>query len=160
MLEIFNSLQPFFEDVLREISVREYARMQKVSPPTASSLLKRFSKEGVLLQREERNLLLFRANKESSLFKDLAVAYWRNTLKKAFEPLREHLLYKKMVLFGSIAKVENTIDSDVDIFIDIKYKELNVSPIERRLKRRIQFHFIDSLGNEHLKKNIENGVIL
>lgn len=158
MLDIFNNLKPFFEDTYRETSVREYARMRKISPPTASSLLKALAKESILLQREERNLLLFRADRESSLFKDLAIAYWKNTLQKFLEPIREKFLFKKMTLFGSIAKAENKIESDVDIFVDLKYMKQNVSSIEKILRRKIQFHFSDALRNEYLRLNIKKGV--
>lgn len=158
MLNIFNNLRPFFEDVYREIAVREYARMQKISPPTASNILKGLAKEGILMQRNERNLLLFRANRENSLFRDITLAYWRHLLKMAFKPLREKLLFRKIVLFGSIAKVENKIDSDIDVFVDMKYKNVDVSPIEKAVKRKLQLHFSDALRNEYLKVNIEKGV--
>ena len=48
MLKIFNELKPFFEDVYREISVREYAKLTKVSPPTASTILKKYEKDNNL----------------------------------------------------------------------------------------------------------------
>ena len=35
MLNIINNLRPFIEDCYRRISVREYSRLLKVSPPTA-----------------------------------------------------------------------------------------------------------------------------
>ena len=158
MLEIFNNLNPFFQDVFREVSVREYARMKKISPPTASSILKGFTKENILIMRKERNLLLFRADKETSLFRDLAIAYWRSTLKKAFEPLREKLLFKKLILFGSISKVENNADSDVDMFVDINHTKLDVSFIEKVLKRKVQIHFSSVLHNKDLEANIKKGI--
>ena len=59
MLEIVNNLEPFFEDCYRIVSVREYARLIKKSPPTASKLLKGFAQEGYLHKRPERGHLLF-----------------------------------------------------------------------------------------------------
>lgn len=158
MLDIFNNLSPFFEDVFREISVREYGRMRKISAPTASLLLKGFAKEGILIMRAERNLLLFRANRESGLFADFAIGYWRSILNKAFEPLREKIIFRKIILFGSIAKIENRIDSDIDMFIDIKPIKLDISGIERVIKRKIQLHFSNALSNKHLEANIKEGI--
>ncbi len=160
MLTIFNDIRPFCEDVFREISVREYARMRKISPPTASTLLKAFAKEGMLVQRGERNLLLFRANRESGLFRDLALGYWKETLRTVLEPLREKFLFRKMILFGSIIKIENRLDSDVDLFVDIPYTKLNLVAIEKVLKRDVQIHFSNALKNEHLKETIHQGVML
>ena len=158
MLDIFNKLEPFFEDVYREIAVREYSRDRKTSPPTASKLLKEFSKEGILIMREDRNLLLFRANRENYLFKDLATTYWRDLLSKELRPIRERLLFKRIILFGSIYKAENRIDSDIDLFVDIKPTKIDFSTIEKRLRRKIQIHFENALKNEHLRANMEEGV--
>lgn len=158
MLDIFKDIKPFFEDVFRETSVREYARIRKVSPPTASSLLKRLAEEQVLIMRKDRNLLLFRANKEFFLFRDLAISFWKYVIGEAFKPLREDLLYKRLILFGSVQKVENTSNSDIDIFINIPRKNIDLLVVEKALKRKVQLHFSDSLRNEHLKKNIEKGV--
>ena len=53
MLEIINNLAPFFEDCYRRISVREYSKIIKVSPPTASKILMEYYKEGLLKRQEE-----------------------------------------------------------------------------------------------------------
>ena len=43
MLEIFNTLAYFFEDNYVKISVREFAKFKKISPPHASKLLNFFT---------------------------------------------------------------------------------------------------------------------
>ena len=53
MLDIFNRLKPFFEDTAAEISVRQYAKSIRVSPPTASKVLKELHKENLLLARSQ-----------------------------------------------------------------------------------------------------------
>jgi predicted nucleotidyltransferase len=160
MLELFNRFKPFFEDTHREYSVREYSRISGISPPSASAFLKKIEKQGIAISREQGIYRYYRANRESSFFRDLAVTYWRLTLKSAFFKFNHEFLFKKPVLFGSIAKAENTSDSDMDIFIDIVRKDFNLKEIEKKLKRKIQIHFKDSLKNENLRKNIERGVVL
>lgn len=158
MLKIFYKLAPFFEDCYREISIREYSRIVKVSPPTASKELNSFFKEGVLLKEEKRRFIFYNANRNSHLFKDLAVAYWRNELYNLFKDYQEDFLYKNIILFGSIARQENTVDSDVDLFVDMNKKEFDFSRVEKKLNRQIQLHFKDSLKNKYLKRNIDKGV--
>ena len=158
MLKIFNELKPFMEDVYREHSVREYAKLVKVSAPTASTILHQFEKEGILTRRAQGVYIFFRANRESLLFKDLAAAYWRYALNIAFKPVHDLFLFKKIILFGSIAKAENKSDSDIDLFADSQKKEINLSQIESKLKRKVQIHFKDALKNTHLKKSIERGI--
>ncbi|MFH1637544.1 MAG: nucleotidyltransferase domain-containing protein [Candidatus Woesearchaeota archaeon] len=160
MLTIFKQLSPFFEDTYRELSVREYGREQKVSPPTASKLLKHLEREGLLIKKEYRNNLLFRAKRESPLFKDMAKAYWKLKLSKALEPIRPEILHKETTLFGSLAKAENTIDSDIDLYIDTTKRAIDLARIEKLLKRKLQLHFKEELSNPHLKKNIAKGAII
>ena len=64
MLEIFDNLKPFLEDNYRRFNVREYARIRGISAPTASVLLSRLNKEGLLNREEERNYIYYFANKE------------------------------------------------------------------------------------------------
>ena len=59
MLDILNNLGAFFEDCYRRISVREYAKIMNISPPTASKILTEYSKEGILIKEAERNYLFF-----------------------------------------------------------------------------------------------------
>lgn len=58
MLKIFNNLEPFFENNYKRINVREYARLKKISPPTASKLLSELQKEDLLEREDEKKLCL------------------------------------------------------------------------------------------------------
>ncbi|MEK6893014.1 MAG: nucleotidyltransferase domain-containing protein [Nanoarchaeota archaeon] len=160
MLKILNSFKPFFEDTHREYSVREYGRICKVSPPTASTFLKKAENQGILLSKKQGIYIFYRANRNSSFFKDIAKTYWRLTLKQIMGEMNKDFLFKRPILFGSVAKAENTAESDLDIFVDINKRSINLENIEKKLKRNIQIHFKNSLNNENLKKNIENGVII
>lgn len=74
MLKIFNDLEPFFRDCDRKISVREYARLRNVSPPSASTLLENLHKEGLLKKEKFRNYIFYYAD-DGALFKALYSAY-------------------------------------------------------------------------------------
>ena len=160
MLRIFNELQPFFEDAYLEISVREYARKIKLSPPTASKLLKNFEKESLLISSKKGIYIFFRAKRENSLFKDLSTTYWKQKLSSSLKELHHEFLFKNIILFGSIAKQENTIESDIDLYVDISKKDINLGNIEKKLKRKIQLHFKEVSNNKNLFENIKNGVTI
>ena len=160
MLKIFNNLSVFFEDSYREINVREYARLIKVSPPTASTLLKKYENESILKSRKDRLYQFYSANRENSLFIDLSKAYYRIILKSLIEFLANKFNYKTMILFGSLSKGEATKESDIDIFINSIQKEIDIVKFEKVLKRKIQLHFKPELDNEDLKRNIKQGVLL
>ena len=158
MLKIFSLLRPFFEDVYREISVREYARLLKLSPPTAARILRELEKESLLISNKQGIYLFFRSQRENFLCQGLSRLYWQNKLFDITSNLHKQILFKRIVLFGSLSKAENYVDSDVDLYLDIEKREINTSDLEKELRREVQLHFKESLNNHNLKKNIEQGV--
>ncbi len=162
MLDIINNLKPFFEDSYTELGVREYSRVKDMSPPTASKLLRNYVSEGILKSRKERNYLLFRINKDSSISRDLSRIYWESKLREVVDYLGK-FSPSAIILFGSLAKLENKKESDIDIVVlGISNKNLNLKKFERKLKRELQIFQYSSLDkiNEELKLNVINGYIL
>lgn len=160
MLEIINNLKPFFEDCYRRINVREYSRITKKSPPTASKLLNGFYKKGLLKREKYLNYLFFYANSENQKFTDLSKIYWIYKLKDLINFLEKNLVDPTIVLFGSLAKAEVKEDSDIDLAIFTNKKELDLNKYEKKLKRNIQifwFKSINEIKDKELANNIING---
>ena len=163
MLKIINNLKPFFEDCYRRINVREFSRITKISPPTASKILLDYHKEGLLLMEKNRNYIFYYANKNDKVFLELSRIYWRNKLSEILEYLDKNLLNPTIILFGSLSKAETKNNSDVDLCILAHKKELNLTKFEKKLKRKIQLFFfnsIDEIKNKELANNIVNGHII
>ena len=163
MLNIINNLKPFFEDCYRRINVREYSRLMKISPPTSSKLLLSYNKEGLLLIEKDKNYIYYYANKNNKDFIDLSRIYWRAQFLDILDYLNKNLLSPTIILFGSLAKAETKHDSDIDLCIIANKKELKLLEFERKLKRKIQLFFFDSIkdiNNKELTNNIINGYIL
>ena len=55
--------------------------------------------------------------------------------------IQEKLMPKSIVLFGSYSRGEDLEESDIDLFVECKKENIDVSGFERKLKRRIQMHF-------------------
>ena len=165
MLNIFNGLKPFFKDNYRRISVREYARLKRISPPTASKLLEDYKRKGVLKKEREKQYIYYSADRESRLFIELSRVYWRLKLERAglIELLENEFLNPVAILFGSLSKAEAKKDSDIDIAVfAASKKRVNLGRIEKKLKRKIQvFVFKDrDVKNRELLNNILNGFII
>ena len=164
MLKILNKLAPFFEDSYRSISVREYAGLVKISPPTASKILKEFTKEQYLQQRGERRHLFFTLNVENETVMDLCRLYWKQKLQKLRQEFQEKLTGASGILFGSLAKAEAKTKSDIDLAIFTpERKAIDLKPFEKQLGRKISLYWFRSLSevqNEHLRNNILNGMLL
>lgn len=160
MLKILNELALFFDDVYREVSVRVYAREVKISPPTASKLLKEYEKEELLVSNKKGIYIYFRANREGYIFRQLAKLYWFSLLYPLTKKIHEDIAYKRIILFGSLIKAENTLSSDVDLYLETQERKIDVLNIQKALKKDIQLHFVNSIKNKYLKKNIEDGIII
>jgi predicted nucleotidyltransferase len=163
MLEIFNTLGPFFEDNYRRINVREYARLQKISPPTASKLLSSLKKEGLINQEEDRQFIYYYANKSSNIFIDLSRIYWKAIIQNSglFEEITKNFLNPIIILFGSLSKAEVKASSDIDLaIITPTKKELQINKFEKALNRKIQifkFSTKEEIKSKELLNNILNG---
>src|SRR3989344_3668436 len=99
MLDIINNLSPFFEDCYRRIGVREYAKIAKISPPTASKLLESYHKEGLLKKEKYRNYIFFYANRENKPFIDMSRIYWSYNLKELVNFIEEKISNPALILF-------------------------------------------------------------
>jgi len=162
MLKIINNLKPFFEDCYRRISVREYSKILKVSPPTASKILNRYYKEGLLKMEKDRNYLFFYAERENKVFIQLSRMYWSYSLGEMVDYLNKALLSPTIILFGSLSKGEAKKDSDVDIAVFANKKELNIKKFEKKLGRKIQIFWFKYFNEvkEDIKNNIINGHVI
>ena len=163
MLKLFNDLRPFIEDCYREIGIREYSRIIKITPPTASRILKNFESEKILKKRWDRRYLLFRANRQSEILKELSRLYWRQALNELFNFINLKFYNPTIVLFGSLSKLEAKKDSDIDLAIltNLK-KKINLEKYEKLFQRSIQLFTFKSLNklNKELRINILNGYLI
>jgi len=166
MLEIFNELEPFFQDNYRRINIREYARLSKISPPSASKRLAAFRKEGLLKNENDRKYIYYYANRESQLFVGLSRLYWQVEFEKCglISHIEKELVEPVVVLFGSFSKAEIKHDSDIDIAVfSVSRKDINLGRFEGRLGRKVQlFAYGDrnDVKSRELLNNIMNGFII
>ncbi len=167
MLEIFYDLKPFFTDCYARISVRQYAKIRGISPPSASKVLQSYFREGILSREEDRRYLFFSANRENALFVDLSRAYWRQVFSKTglLDAIAHTFRLPVVVLFGSYSKAEVTPQSDVDVAIFSPSRaHIDLSSFEKKLGHRVQvfsYRGLDDLkGTPELLHNILSGYIL
>ncbi len=160
----------FFDEPVTEYSVREFARLRKISPSTASSYLQNMKKQELLVKRKERNLVLYKANTEAAQYKD-AKKYAnikRIRESRVLEEIEKRIHPLTVFLFGSYAKGENQKESDIDLFILTHNKTtLDLSHFQKILKANIQVFLFTPKEmptlkekNPNLLNNIINGTRL
>lgn len=167
MFKELNILKIFFEEPTREYNVREVARILKIAPATASKELKKLVKEGLLKDRKERILNLYKTNLGSEIYKDTKLYYNIRKLKESglIDALNKFYLKPTIILFGSGSYGNDTETSDLDLLIiSEKTKEFQeIKEFEKKLNRRLQMFIVKDirdLKNKHLINNILNGIVL
>jgi len=111
-----------------------------------------------------RKFPVYKAQHESLLFRRYKSIF---NLTSVFESGLVEFLEKKLtpnsiVIFGSYRRGEDVEESDIDLFIETVEEELDMSPFEKKLKRKIQLHFKKdfTLYPRELKNNIINGIVI
>jgi len=167
MFKELNMLKPFFENPLKEFNIREIARLLKIAPATAGKQLKLFAKKGILKERKERNLILYKSNLDNEQYLDLKKFYNIRKIKESglIDELNKIYLKPAIILFGSASEGIDIENSDIDLLIiSEKIKDLmNHEIFENKLNRKLQFFIVKSIKdikNNHLINNMINGIKL
>ena len=146
--------------------MREYARLNNISPPSASKLLNYYYKEEILKKEKDKLYLYFYANKENWLFIDLSRIYWKLKIENSglINKIKDNFITPKIILFGSLNKAETNENSDIDItIISQSMKKFDLLEFENKLKRKIQiinYKSLNQIKNQELKNNILSGYII
>ncbi len=157
----------FFAQPSREFGVREAAKLLEVAPATASKDLSELAEKGILKVREDRRTILYSANLDNDLYRDLKIF---NTIKSLKEKglvasLNKFYNNPSIVLFGSAAQGIDKEISDINLLIVSNKNEIFTEKenFEKLFERKIQLIVVGSLSemnNKELSKDIVNGKII
>jgi len=167
MLEKYNRyklLKLFLDSPTDSFRLREIARLTKISPPSVMNYLKEFEKEGLINKLIKRGVPFYTAlrdNPEFILYKKISIIFELNQCN-LIDYIWDKLSPQVIVLYGSFAKGESIEDSDIDLFILGKNKNIELADFEKKLNKKVHLLFKESLKeiNSELKNNILNGIIL
>lgn len=154
----------FLENPEKEYHIREIARMLKIPKSTVSFHVDKLCKNLIVVKKTEGVFPSFTANSSSEAYK----LYKRHSALKAIldsgllDFLEQELNPKCIVLFGSFAKAEYDLKSDIDIFVQANEKEIDISRFEKQLRHPINLFFEPDLSklSPELLNNIINGIKL
>ncbi len=160
----------FSQYPLRVFSAREIARLIKKSHPTVSKALEKLNRLGLVSRQFQENLsgfgvnVLWKANRVGAkyrLFKKIAnlqQLYACNLIEKIASETSPNAI----VLFGSYSRGEDTEESDIDLFVVSKEKQLDLHKYERQLYRKINLTFESdpSRLKKEFANNLANGIVL
>ncbi|MCX6742440.1 MAG: nucleotidyltransferase domain-containing protein [Candidatus Pacearchaeota archaeon] len=160
-------LRLFFIKAGKSLNARDIARALKVSPPAVAKALPLLEKENFLKIKKDKESKrwLIELNRDSQRIIWLKRA---DNFKQIYESGLVQFFYDNfhsatIILFGSYAFGEDTINSDVDIaIIGAKEKKVNLKNFEELLGREIILNYYDSFKTiiKNLKENILSGITL
>jgi predicted nucleotidyltransferase len=167
MLDKYNRyklIKLFLDSPTESFRLREIARLTKISPPSVMIYLKEFENNGLIKKQIKRKIPFYTAIRDDPnfiLYKKLSILFELNNVG-LIEYLWDNLSPEAIVLYGSFSKGESIENSDIDLFILGKEKELTISEFEKKLNKKIHLLFKASLKEipNELKNNLLNGIIL
>lgn len=123
---------------------RELARRIDAVPGSANRELVKLADAGILLRQHVGNQVHYRANRDSPVFLELAgilrkTSGLAGTLADALAPLAGQI--RCALVFGSVARGEETVYSDVDVLVlgDVGFAEIlhALHPVQDLIRREI-----------------------
>lgn len=118
----------------REYYGAEIARAVKCSKGSASGILARFLVQKIIKSRSVGNLKFYQVN-PCPFIVNYKISLTIKRLDAVVEKLKK--ISTMIILFGSTARGEQTIESDIDLFVISKNKELVVDVIKNSKLRNI-----------------------
>lgn len=102
------------------LHVRELARLTQTSAGSLHRELARLAEAGLLTRRKQGNQVLYQADRSCPVFAELAGLFrktggFADVLRTALRPLADTITLA--LIFGSIARGEETAHSDIDVLV-------------------------------------------
>lgn len=155
----------FFYQPMSHFGVRELSRKTHTDTKTVTKYLDKLLHQKIVQKRKTKGSFpYFEANRLSHMYKfeksHMLVA--KIIKSRIVDFLEKETKPRTIVLFGSVKKGTYHDKSDVDLFIQSKYKNLDLSSFEKKIGHKINILFEDNLQqlSKGLLKNIYNGEVL
>jgi len=163
----YKILNVFFDDPLKKFGLKEISRVSKIAHTSVKNELKKLIRGGLIKKEIEikgkRKFPVYfsNVNEQFTILKKISNEYLIRQ-SGLIEYLKKNIMPDLIVLFGSFSQGEDIKDSDIDLFIGSKPKEIDLVKFEKMLGHKINLIFkqdINLLKKEFLN-NILNGTLL
>jgi predicted nucleotidyltransferase len=144
--------------------MRELSRKVGLTHPALLNHLRALVADSLLVRREEGLYPTYEGNMSSEMFRLLKSDDMVHRLysERLVDRIEESIRPDCIVLFGSAARGEDTEESDIDLFVQARERQLDLGEYEESLGRKVHVLFepnMRRLGPE-LLNNIANGRVL
>lgn len=158
----------FFNEPTKQHYLKEISKKANLAHTSVKKHLERMKEKGIIKEASEkkggRKFPIYTANLADENYKKYKQISNLLKVKESgiLSHLKEKLMPRSIVLFGSYARGEDIEESDIDIFVECKKSELDLSKFQKQLARKVQLHFKAQFKEypAELKNNIINGIVL
>lgn len=154
----------FCENPTKPYQIKELAREIKLAPTSVRIHLNTLEKEGLIKKEKVGVYEAYKSNFEAENFRFYKKINNLLSIKESgiIRELENKTTPDAIILFGSYAKAEDTENSDIDLFLIAKEKQIDLKEYEKKLNRAIQLFFSEDLNKlpKELLNNILNGIVL
>ena len=165
---IWNIARIFFNEPTKQHYLMEISQKSKIAHTSVKHLLTKLKKLSIIKEFSEkkgsRNFPVYKADLESKEYKKYKKIYNLINVEESglIDFLNDNFMPNCIILFGSYFRGEDIEDSDIDLFVGCKKKEIDLNKFKRYFNKKIELHFNDNFNNyqKELKNNIINGVVL
>ncbi len=149
------------------LNQRQIANFLDVSPPAVMKALPKLEQKSLIKFNQDKETKRWSIELNRDIHRVMQLKRVDN-LKQIYETGLADFLEKEfagatIILFGSYARGEDILNSDIDIaVINRKDKQIDLTKYEELLERKININVYDSFKNIHknLKENLCNGIML
>jgi len=158
----------FFTEPTKQHYLMEISKKAGIAHTSVKKYLNQMKRTGIIKETTEekgkRKFPIYTADLENKEYKKYKKIFNILQLEESglISFLKDKLMPKTIVLFGSYARGEDIEESDIDIFIEHKKEKTDLTQFEKQLSRKIQLHFKKKFKEypAELKNNIANGIVL
>lgn len=117
----------------KEFYAQEIAQKLKFSKASASGILKLLSDKGIIFKKIKGHMKFYQINPKNPELKSFRINLALEKVKSFLPKLEK--FSKKIILFGSASRGEQTFDSDIDLFILTDNKNKIQAALKKMNKR-------------------------
>lgn len=153
----------FFDHPMRHFQLREICRALELGMPSVSNHIRKLKEQGFII-KEKQGVYESYISSRSELFKmykrmDIVLRLHKSGL---VDFLADEFVPDAIVLFGSASRGEDVEESDIDLFLLARERDIDLKRFEEQLKRKVTLHFEAKASDvpKELLNNIINGTVL
>jgi len=160
-------LNVFLNSPSRRFNLKEISKLSGIAHTSVKNELEKLIKQKLIVKEIEikgkRKFPVYFPN-VNGRFLELKKMHNEHLIKQSglIDYLKIKLMPNSIILFGSFSRGEDTKESDIDLFVESKPKEINLNKFEKMLNHKINLIFKSSINllKKEFLNSILNGIIL